>query len=142
MARAASEEPNKFAAQEAYAEFLERYGDPNAREAYGRALAAAQRANDKAETAEASHSLAVLDLIAGDRDAAARHAEIYHERDRTNAAHRQARRLRCMAYRAYSGADAFFCAHGRHCARSQSARYPARPGAQRNHQRLRGVARQ
>ncbi len=78
LARAASEEPNKFAAQEAYAEFLERYGDPNAREAYGRALAAAQRANDKAKTAEASHSLAVLDLIAGDRDAAARHAEIYH----------------------------------------------------------------
>jgi hypothetical protein len=78
LAHAASAEPNNFAAQEAYAEFLDRYGDANAREAYGRALAAAERANDKTKTAEASHSLAVLDLIAGDRDAAARHAEVYH----------------------------------------------------------------
>jgi hypothetical protein len=77
LARAASEAPNNLAAQEAYAEFLDRYGDPSAREAYGRALAAAQRASDKTKTGEAAHRLTSLDLMAGDRDAAARHAEIY-----------------------------------------------------------------
>ncbi len=57
--------------------FSDRYGDANAREAYGHALAAAERANDKTQTAEAIARLAVLDLIAGDRDAAAAHAEAY-----------------------------------------------------------------
>src|ERR1700686_3098532 len=77
LARAASAEPNNLAAQLAYAEVLERYGDPGAREAYVHVLAAAQRANDAARTGEAARRLTTLDLMAGDRDAAARHAEAY-----------------------------------------------------------------
>ena len=74
----ASAEPNSVAAQIAYADFLDRYGDPSAREIYGRALTVAQRTGDKTQTAEAARHLAILDLLAGDREAAAQHAEAYH----------------------------------------------------------------
>ena len=40
-------------------------------------LAAAQRANDAARIGEAARRLTTLDLMAGDRDAAARHADAY-----------------------------------------------------------------
>ncbi len=78
LAHAASAEPNSVAAQIAYADFLDRYGDPTAREVYGRALTVAQRTGDKTQTAEAARHLAILDLLAGDRDAAAQHADAYH----------------------------------------------------------------
>ncbi len=79
LAHAAAAEPNNLSAQTANAEFLERYGDPGAREAYGHALAAAQHAGDKARTGDLSRRLAVLDLMAGDREAAAQHAAIYQD---------------------------------------------------------------
>jgi hypothetical protein len=77
LARAAADEPNNLAAQQAYAEHLESYGDPGARDAYTRALAVAQPGNDKARTGEIARRLVILDLIAGDRNAAASHAEVY-----------------------------------------------------------------
>ncbi len=77
LARAASAEPNNFAAQAAYAAFLERYGDPAAREAYDLALAAAQRSSDKTQIGDAARHLVVIELMAGDRAAATRHAEVY-----------------------------------------------------------------
>jgi hypothetical protein len=77
LARAASADPNNLAAQSAYAAFLERYSDPEARDAYGRVLTAAQRANDAEQTADAARHMVIFDLMAGDRDSAARHGAIY-----------------------------------------------------------------
>jgi hypothetical protein len=62
------------AAIRAYAEFLDRYRDPGARDAYARLLQVLERNNGPAvERATVSRRLAVLDLGAGDRAAATRH---------------------------------------------------------------------
>jgi hypothetical protein len=48
LARAAQANPNSVAALTAYAEFLDRYGDPGAREAYGKLLATLRNGGDSA----------------------------------------------------------------------------------------------
>jgi hypothetical protein len=53
-----------------YAEFLERYKDPGAREAYRKAAAGWSKAGDAGHAAAASRRAYLLDLIAGDRTAA------------------------------------------------------------------------
>ena len=58
---------------QAYAQFLDRHHDPAAREAYEKLLNAAQGEH----RAAAARRLAMLDLLAGDRDAAAKHLEQY-----------------------------------------------------------------
>src|SRR6185437_5330233 len=58
----------------AYAEFLDRYGDPGAREAYSRVFEAAQRGNDTVHAQRAALRMATLDLLAGDRAAAEKDA--------------------------------------------------------------------
>src|SRR5580658_7341458 len=77
LARAASGDPNNVQAQADYAEFLDRYGDPAAREAYAKMLGAAQHAGDKTRTAEAARRMAMLDLIAGNNDAVATDSQAY-----------------------------------------------------------------
>ena len=77
LARAAQASPNSVAAWTAYAEFLDRYGDPGAREAYGNLLTALRRGGDSARTAAIAHRLALLDLLAGDRSAAGTHLAAY-----------------------------------------------------------------
>src|SRR6185436_5177355 len=77
LARAAAQNPNSVAAQTAYAEFLDRYGDPGCREAYGKVLAVLRSSNDSARVGVIARRLVALDLLAGDRDAAARHMEAY-----------------------------------------------------------------
>ena len=72
LARAAQD--NSPAALADYAGYLDRYGDPAAREAYARLAEARKRAGDSAGAAAASHRLAILDLLAGDREAAQRDA--------------------------------------------------------------------
>ncbi len=72
LARAAQD--NSPAALADYAGYLDRYGDPAAREAYARLAEARKRAGDSAGSAAASHRLAILDLLAGDREAAQRDA--------------------------------------------------------------------
>src|ERR1035438_3796014 len=67
LARAAQAGPNNVAAWTAYAEFLDRYGDPGAREAYGKLLAALRNGADSARAATVSRRLPGLDLLAGDR---------------------------------------------------------------------------
>src|ERR1044071_6750983 len=47
LARSAEANPNSIPALTQYAEFLERYGDPGAREAYGRLLRALRTSGDK-----------------------------------------------------------------------------------------------
>ena len=78
LAHAAQTSPNNAAAWTAYAEFLDRYGDPAAREAYGKLLAALRNGGDSARAATVARRLALLDLLAGDRIAANTHLDSYH----------------------------------------------------------------
>jgi len=77
LARAAHDAPNNVVAVAAYAEFLDRYGDPGARDAYQRLVAAARNAGDTARASAVARRLAILDLLAGNRDAASGNLEAY-----------------------------------------------------------------
>src|ERR1700733_2606794 len=78
LRQAATNAPNDPVALRAYAEFLERHHDAGARETYGRLDQLLQRTSAPAEQrAAVAQRLAVLDLLAGDREAAARHLEEY-----------------------------------------------------------------
>src|ERR1039458_1791481 len=73
LARATQASPNSVAVWTAYAEFLDRYGDPGAREAYARLLTALRDGGDTEGGATVARRLALLDLLAGDRIAAEAH---------------------------------------------------------------------
>src|SRR5258708_21908948 len=77
LARTAQASPNSVAAWTAYAEFLDRYGDPGARDAYAKLLAALRNGGDSARAAAVSRRLPLLHLLAGDRNAANTHLEAY-----------------------------------------------------------------
>src|SRR5271157_5814566 len=77
LARAVEAQPNSIPALNAYTEFLDQYGDPASREAYSRLLAALERSGNKARAGIIARRLTALDLLAGDREAAARDAEAY-----------------------------------------------------------------
>ena len=77
LARATQANPGSIPAWSAYAEFLDRYGDPGAREAYARLLGALRDGGDQARAASVEHRLALLDLLAGDRVAALSHLAGY-----------------------------------------------------------------
>jgi hypothetical protein len=72
LQRAAQASPNNVAALTAYAEFLDRYGDPGAREAYSKLAAALRSSGDTARANAAARRLTLLDMIAGDKAAASR----------------------------------------------------------------------
>jgi hypothetical protein len=63
------------AALRAYAEFLDRHRDPEARAVYAKL----EPALSGAEKAAVLRRLAMLDLLAGDRDAASRHVDAYRQ---------------------------------------------------------------
>src|SRR5690242_19814216 len=65
LARAAQTSPNNTTTLAAYAEFLERYGDPQTRDAYGKLVTALRNSGDTAKASAAARRLAVLDLLAG-----------------------------------------------------------------------------
>ena len=77
LARAAASDPNRIAALTSYAEFLDRYGDPACRAAYGKVLSALRSSGDNKRASEIARRLVALDLEAGDRDAASRDMEMY-----------------------------------------------------------------
>lgn len=77
LARAAAASPNSVPALTAYAEFLDRYGDPACREAYGKLLTALRSSGNTARAGAIAGRLATLDLLAGDREAADRNIEAY-----------------------------------------------------------------
>ncbi|HEV3196814.1 MAG TPA: hypothetical protein VGZ73_02880 [Bryobacteraceae bacterium] len=77
LARAVADAPNSIPALTRYAEFLDRYGDPACREAYAKLLAALRTSGDTARAGLIAGRLASLDLLAGDRIAAARDLETY-----------------------------------------------------------------
>ncbi|HEY4363369.1 MAG TPA: hypothetical protein VGN17_20555 [Bryobacteraceae bacterium] len=61
-----------------YAEFLDRYKDPGARAVYGRLAQLLESTNaGAADRAAVNRRLAILDLEAGDRDAAAKHVSAF-----------------------------------------------------------------
>jgi hypothetical protein len=75
LAEEARNRPNDVAALTNYAEFLDRHGDPECRDAYRKLLAAIENSGNAARAASISRRLARLDLLAGDREAAARDLE-------------------------------------------------------------------
>src|ERR1019366_8925773 len=81
LVRATQTSPNSVAVWTAYAEFLDRYGDPGAREAYGSLLSALRDGGDTARAATVARRLAMLDLLAGDRIAAESRLAAYRAAD-------------------------------------------------------------
>lgn len=79
LARAVDANPDDLRALTRYAEFLVRYGDAGARAAYEKVLAAARRSGSKDQAAAAARRLAVLDLLADDRNAASKRLDAYRE---------------------------------------------------------------
>lgn len=88
LAAAVQREPGDAEVLTDYAGFLVRYGDPDARATYQRAFEALEKSADRTKLAGVARELVILDLVAGDRAAAARHLEAYHSaggKDWTNA---------------------------------------------------------
>jgi hypothetical protein len=77
LQRAVRADPQDAAALQSYAEFLDRYEDPQAREEYRKALAAL--GTDRGARARIARRLVLLDLIQGDRAAADRDFAVYRE---------------------------------------------------------------
>jgi len=75
LARAAQSDPT-VSNLTAYAEFLERYGDPGARAEYTRLYETLDREHNTARAREIALRLAALDLLSGDRADAERYASI------------------------------------------------------------------
>ena len=67
LSSAAQANPNSVAAWTAYAEFLDRYGDPAAREVYGHLLATLRASGDSARAATVAHRVELLTILASDR---------------------------------------------------------------------------
>jgi hypothetical protein len=78
LAAAVQHAPGDAEALTEYAAFLVRYGDPDSRAAYNKAFATVEKSGDRAEVASVARELVILDLIAGERAAAAKHLEAYH----------------------------------------------------------------
>jgi hypothetical protein len=78
LRQATTAAPNDPVPLRAYAEFLDRHGDSGAREAYVRLSQLLQRTGAPAEQrAAVAQRLAVLELLAGNREASARHLQDY-----------------------------------------------------------------
>jgi len=77
LAGAVQKNPDNIADLRSYAEFLEEYGQPEARAVYARLLVELRRAGRGADAAEIARRLVTLDLLAGDGEALARDEEPY-----------------------------------------------------------------
>src|SRR5712692_9730093 len=66
LAQAARSNPNDITSLSEYADFLDRYGDPGARAAYGKLLDALSSSSDSTRRAAVARRLITLDLQAGD----------------------------------------------------------------------------
>jgi hypothetical protein len=76
--RAAQRSPEDPSALLRYAEFLDEYRDPDTRSVYEKALTLLNDPADRIRRERTARRLVLLDLIAGDRDAAAKHLQAYH----------------------------------------------------------------
>lgn len=77
LERATEANPSSIPALTAYAEFLERYGDPAARTAYSNLLTRVRAGGDRTREATIARRIAILDLLAGDRAAVSRDLDSY-----------------------------------------------------------------
>src|SRR4051794_20559092 len=77
LARAAENNPNSVPALTQYCEFLERYGDPAARDAYSKLLVVVRKSGDKQRAGVVARKLVVLQLLAGDRNATSQSLDAY-----------------------------------------------------------------
>jgi hypothetical protein len=77
LARAAAANPDSVPALTAYAEHLDRHGDPGCRAAYTKLLGVLRASGDTTRSSAIARRLVALDLAAGDREAATRNVEIY-----------------------------------------------------------------
>jgi hypothetical protein len=76
LARAA-QNPGDVTALKEYAEFLDRYGDPAGKDAYGKLLAALDKPGDKQQRAAVARRLAEISTLRGDRQAALEYLDVY-----------------------------------------------------------------
>jgi hypothetical protein len=72
LAHAAEASPHNAAALTAYAEFLQRYGDPGANEAYHKLLAELRQSGDTTRAAVITKRIALLDLVTTDASKSAK----------------------------------------------------------------------
>jgi hypothetical protein len=77
LAQEVRDHPNDVGALTNYAEFLDRYGDPECRDAYRKLLSAIENSGNSARAGAIARRLARLDLLAGDREAASRDSDAY-----------------------------------------------------------------
>src|SRR5258706_7663037 len=77
LAQAVRSNPSDITSLSEYADFLDRYGDPGARAAYGKLLDALGSSGDSARRAAVARRLIALDLLAGDRAAAEKHMQAF-----------------------------------------------------------------
>ena len=77
LAQSVRNNPDSIRDLTLYAEFLDRYDDPGAREAYGRLLALVRKSGDNTRTGVLARRLLRLDLLAGDSDGVSRDLETY-----------------------------------------------------------------
>jgi hypothetical protein len=79
FAQALRNAPGDAETLDGYAQFLERYKDPGAREAWRKSAAAWKKTGRTSEAAAATRQLVLLDLTVGDRTAAEADLATYHE---------------------------------------------------------------
>jgi hypothetical protein len=77
LQRAARDNPDDAAEVTAYAEFLDRYHDPETRATYEKALGLLEGQERTKDRAHVARRLVMLDLIEGERTAAVKHLEVY-----------------------------------------------------------------
>ena len=78
LEKAVHSNPNNPGSVRAYADFLERHGDPAARESFTKLLAL-YPSSAKSDRSYTARRLVVLDLLAGDSEAAHKHLAAYHD---------------------------------------------------------------
>ena len=143
LARAVEASPNSVSALTAYAEFLQRYGDPASRQVYEKLLTALRNSGDSAREGAIARRLAALDLLAGDSAAAARHLDAYRSASGKPAGlWPPASSEERPATVNHSRPAALVRPHGGDFAGCRAGRRPAGAGAQRGHQRLPGLPQQ
>ena len=76
LARAALDAPDDITALTEYAEFLDSYGDPGRKDAYGKLLAALDKPGDSKQRAAVARRMAELSFLDGDRISALRYLEV------------------------------------------------------------------
>ena len=143
LQRAARNAPDDSSVLLRYAEFLDRYNDPETRANYEKALALLTGPADAAKRAAVARRLVLLDLIEGERDAAAKHLDVYHAAGGKDFAAKipptRPERQDEMGTIDIPGPLPLIFPHGRGLGGCERHGPPTCPGPERHHQRIPGV---